>query len=88
MDELQGLRKRLEYIEARNQRVESEKQWETGITRKAILFITTYVLIGLYMWMINVSQPWLNAVIPALGFLVSTLTIQWAKNIFVKRKNQ
>lgn len=82
---MEGLEKRISAIEERNIRVEADKKWETSLIRKAILLITTYILIGIYMEIISISKPWLNAIIPSLGFLISTLTLQWAKNIWSKK---
>jgi hypothetical protein len=82
------LENRLQQIEARNARVEIDKAWETSLTRKALLILFTYLAIGLYMRAINVSQPWLNAIIPAAGFLLSTLTLPFVKRIWIRRNNK
>lgn len=80
-----NIEKRIEAIERRNAKVEADKAWETSLARKVILLITTYLLISVYMTIINIEKPWLNAIIPSLGFLVSTLTIQRAKDIWLNR---
>lgn len=71
---------RLVAIEARNKRVEVDKAWETSYFRRALLVVFTYLSIGLYMWVIGVERAWLNAVIPSLGFLLSTLTLSYFKD--------
>lgn len=86
---MKELEKRLEKIERRNQKVESDKAWETSWTRKILLIIFTYLAIGLYMMAIGVPQWWLNAIVPAVGFLLSTLTLPyfrkfWEKYIYKK----
>jgi len=79
---LAELDKRVSAIELRNQKVEVDKAWETSFTRKLLLILFTYVSIGLYMWVIKINQPWINAVIPTLGFLLSTLTLPYFKNLW------
>lgn len=68
--ETEKLEKRISLIEKRNQRVELDKAWETSYVRRLLLIIFTYLSIGLYMWAIKVSKPWLNAVVPSIGFLL------------------
>lgn len=81
------LEKRITAIEKRNRSVELDKAWEASGTRRALLILFTYVSIGLYMSAIGVVDPWLNAVIPSLGFLLSTLTLPFFKRLWVKRKS-
>lgn len=78
------LDKRITAIETRNARVDTNKAWETSLTRKIILIIFTYLAIGLYMSAIHVDRPWLNAIIPSLGFLLSTLTLPFFKSLWIK----
>lgn len=82
---IEDLDKRIKEIEKRNQRVEIDKAWETSLTRRLLLIIFTYLSIGLYMNAIGVQNPWLNAVIPSLGFLLSTLTLPFFKNLWLTK---
>lgn len=86
MSEITDIKKRLEKIEVRNRRVELDKTWETSWIRRLLILILTYLLIGVYMNVIGVTDPWLNAFIPSLGFLLSTLTIGWVKNLWINSK--
>lgn len=81
MDALE-LEKRIEALEERNQRVELDKTWETSGVRRFLLILFTYVSIGLYLNVISVTSPWLNAIVPSLGFLLSTLTLSFFKKIW------
>jgi len=85
MTECEELAKRVEAIEARNSKVELDKKWETGILRKVFLLVVTYVLLGVYMTFIGVNKSWLNAIIPSLGFLISTLTLGWVKTLWINK---
>jgi hypothetical protein len=78
------LEKRVTKIEERNNRVEMDKKWETSWTRKLILIAFTYLSVGFYMRAINVYKPWLNAIIPSVAFLLSTLTLPFFKSIWSK----
>ena len=79
------LEKRISDIESRNRRVEIDKAWETSLIRRTMIAVFTYLPISLYMYYIGVSDPWLNAIVPTLGFLISTLTLPWIKTLYSKR---
>lgn len=74
----------LEKIEARNKKVEENKAWETSWSRKILLIIFTYLAIAFYLAFIVHINPWINAIVPALGFLLSTLTLPWFRKLWVK----
>lgn len=79
-----SIEERLEKIERRNQKVESDKAWEGSWTRKIVLIVFTYAAVGLYLNVINVQSPWVNAIVPSIGFLLSTLTLPWIKTLWIK----
>ncbi len=86
---MKSLEQRIESIEHRNAKVELDKKWEGSWTRRLLIVAFTYILLGSYMWAIGVGQPLLNAVIPTVGFTLSTLSLPlfrkiWEKNL-VKR---
>ena len=76
---------RLAAIEERNSRVETDKAWETSWTRRIVIAVMTYVVIGLMLSLINADRPWLGAVIPTLGFLLSTLSLPVIKTMWARR---
>ncbi len=84
MPQISNLEKRVEAIEKRNSRVESDKSWEGSWSRKIIIALLTYLIIGSYMNYIGVNSPWINAIIPTTGFILSTLTLRVLKNIWIK----
>ena len=81
------LEKRLAAIEGRNAKVEANKAWETSWTRRALIACVTYLSIGVYFAFIGISNPWLNAVVPTVAFLLSTLTLPYLKKIWLKMQN-
>lgn len=84
MKTLEQLEKEIEDIKERNRQVESNKAWETSYTRRILLMIFTYLAIGFYLQAINVSRPWLNAIVPAIAFMLSTLTLPLFKKLWLK----
>ena len=88
MATIDDFEKRLEKIEQRNQKVELDKAWETSWFRRILLMIFTYLAIGLYLNAIRVPEPWLNAIVPSVGFLLSTLTLPIFKNIWIRLRKR
>ena len=84
MFKIMNLEERIEKIEARNNLVEQNKAWETSWTRKALLIIFTYLAIALYLKFVIGINPWINAVVPSIGFLLSTLTLPWFKTLWTR----
>lgn len=79
------LEERVLQIEKRNERVELDKKWETSWTRRALLSVFTYLALGIYLWAIGISRPWLNSIVPTAGFIISTLTMPWFKRLWRAR---
>lgn len=79
-----SLEQRVRKIEARNERVEADKAWETSWMRRALLTLFTYLAVGVYFQAINIPQPWWTAVVPAVAFMLSTLTLPFFKNVWLK----
>lgn len=89
MPDLENLELRVKQIEERNKNVEAGKAWETSLTRRGLIALFTYLAISLYLQAIDVPNPWLSAIVPTIGFLLSTLTLPffkdwWMKNIYRK----
>ena len=80
------LEKRLAAIEARNRRVELDKAWETSTLRRLLIVVLTYVVMSAFMFAADIDRPFINALIPAAGFGLSTLTISYIKDWWIKRQ--
>ena len=78
------LEARIKKIEERNKRVEKDKEWETSLARRGLLIAFTYLAIGFYLSAINVSNPWLNAIVPSVAFWLSTLTLPIFRKLWEK----
>jgi hypothetical protein len=83
---LEHLEKEIELLKTRNARVEAEKQWEISWQRKVGIIITTYFLMILVFWSLGNTEPVSNAIVPTLGYTLSTLSMGWMKRIFLKSK--
>ncbi|KKU11827.1 MAG: hypothetical protein UX16_C0003G0012 [Parcubacteria group bacterium GW2011_GWB1_45_7] len=82
---MDNLEQRVRKIEERNKKVEADKSWEKSWTRRGLLAVFTYISIGAYLSAINIQNPWINAVVPAVAFMLSTLTMPWFKRLWLQR---
>lgn len=82
---MEDLEKRVARIEERNKKVTADKAWETSSTRKVLVAIFTYLAIALYLKFIVGINPWVNAIVPTVGFLLSTLTLPWFRKLWEKK---
>ena len=77
--------KEIENIKERNKRVETDKAWETSKIRRIIIAILTYLVIVIFLFTIKAPNPWLSAMVPVVGFILSTLTLPILKNLWIKK---
>ena len=85
MATIEELQLEIEEIKKRNQRVETDKAWETSWTRKIVIAILTYIVIVVFFYFAQLPKPFINAIIPAVAFVLSTLTIPLFKKWWLKR---
>ncbi len=81
---MESLEERVSRIEERNRSVELDKHWETSWTRRLLIAAFTYITIGIFLSFIHVEQPWLTAIVPALAFTLSTLTMPFLKKMWLR----
>ena len=86
MKQKRNFEHRIKAIEQRNQRVELDKVWETSWTRRLTITGLTYFVVAAYLEVINNNQPFINALVPAAGFLLSTLVLRKLRTIWQKNK--
>ncbi|PIS04605.1 MAG: hypothetical protein COT81_05570 [Candidatus Buchananbacteria bacterium CG10_big_fil_rev_8_21_14_0_10_42_9] len=84
---MDNLEQKIKKIEERNEKVEADKAWEVSWTRRGLLALFTYLAIGVYLRVIEVDNPWLNAIVPSFAFMISTLTMPWFKKMWLKMRN-
>ena len=76
--------KEIKKIQERNKRVELDKAWETSKTRKISIAILTYLVMVLVMYSLNMDNPCTGAIIPTLGFTLSTFSLDFIKEFWKK----
>lgn len=81
-----NLLKRVERLEARNKRVEGDKAWEISWARRISIMLLTYLVVAFYLHFVVHISPWVNALVPVIGYCASTLTISLFKKRWVARK--
>ena len=78
------LEKELHAIKERNKRVELDKSWEISLTRKLIIALLTYFVIVLFFYVADLPKPFINSIVPTIGFIFSTLSLPWFKRLWIK----
>ncbi|OIO21585.1 hypothetical protein COV61_01820 [Candidatus Micrarchaeota archaeon CG11_big_fil_rev_8_21_14_0_20_47_5] len=84
-----NLQKELEKIKERNARVEADKAWETSLHRRGAVGIAIYAVALVFLYSINAENAVLSALVPAVAYFLSTLTLpflkgMWLKNVYKK----
>lgn len=77
------LEKEIIKIKKRNKKVEIDKAWETSIFRKVIIAVLTYFVIVLFFYFAWLDKPFINAIVPTIWFLLSTLSMKIFKKIWL-----
>jgi len=83
---MQTLEERVQKIEERNRGVEQDKAWETSASRRLLLAFFSYIVVAIFFIIIEVPNPWLNAIVPALAFMIQQLSMPYFKKLWLKRK--
>ena len=86
MNNIKELENRITEIEKRNKKVENDKAWETSSTRKILIIALTYIFAVLYLKIADTTNPFFGAVVPCVGFFLSTQTLSIIKEKWLKRR--
>ena len=86
MNDFEKLEKRIDEIEKRNKRVEADKAWETSTLRKTLIIVMTYVFAVLYLKIADTTNPFFGAVVPCVGFFLSTQTLNVIKKKWLSNR--
>jgi len=82
-ERLQKLEKEIEQIKERNARVEADKAWEVSNFRTFIIAVIIYLIELRYF--INSGNYFINALVTALGFIVSVQSFTFIKKRWLKK---
>ena len=88
MSSIKELETEIRKINERNKRVEADKAWETSWARKIIISVLTYAVIVLFFFAANLPKPFINSIVPAAAFVLSTLTLPIFKKVWLKVHNK
>ncbi len=77
------LEKEVSLIKERNGRVELDKSWETSTFRIVSIVIMTYIITAVVFYFIGVKNYLLSALIPTVGYYLSTQSLPFIKRWWV-----
>ncbi len=72
-------------LKERNLRVEAEKSWEVSFFRKVSIAIVTYIVATLVLYFIGISNFLLSALIPTIGYVLSTQSLPIIKKWWMRK---
>jgi len=85
------LEKEIQGLKERNRRVESDKAWETSYFRRLTIAVSIYVVVALVLYMIDVQNALVAALVPPVGYILSTQSLpaikRWWVNNFLRPKD-
>ncbi|MBI4152723.1 hypothetical protein HY495_03365 [Candidatus Woesearchaeota archaeon] len=81
---MKDIEQRIEAIELRNKKVEADKAWETSATRKILIAVLTYFVVVLFFFTAGLPKPFINSIVPTLGFVLSTFSLPFFKKLWLK----
>ncbi|MFA6038929.1 MAG: hypothetical protein WCV62_03315 [Candidatus Peribacteraceae bacterium] len=73
----------IQNILQRNARVELEKAWEVSWTRRLTIGFLTYIVASCFLWQLGIALPFLQALVPTGGYVLSTLSLPWIKKAWM-----
>lgn len=83
---MQDIQKQIDELKARNKRVEADKARETSWARKIIITVFTYAVVVIFFYTAELPKPRINALVPTLWFILSTLGFWVFKNLRLKQR--
>ena len=75
----------IQSILERNARVEAEKAWEVSLTRRLFLMLLIYLIAAVLLRLTGEPRYLLLSLIPAMGYLFSTLSLPWLKKLWLEK---
>ncbi len=88
MEDVDKLKQVILKLHKRNKRVEADKAWETSWTRRILIFVLTYFVVVAFFLVADLPRPFVNSLVPAGAFILSTLTMPIFKTLWLKNRKQ
>lgn len=82
-DKLGQLENDVSLIKERNKCVEADKAWETSATRMLSILVLTYIFAAAVLYLLNVENFLLSALVPVLGYFLSTQSLPFIKKWWI-----
>ncbi|MFH0873409.1 MAG: hypothetical protein V1846_01060 [Candidatus Komeilibacteria bacterium] len=83
-ESLESIKKEIELIKERNARVETDKAWEISTARVTFISLITYLVATAVLYLIGVKNFYYSALIPTIGYLLSTRSLPAIKAWWIK----
>ena len=83
---IMDIEQELTAIQERNQRVEADKAWEVSWTRRVFIALATYIIASIWLVVIHDSMPFLKALVPTVGYVLSTLSLPFIKQWWISSR--
>lgn len=87
-ERVRQLEKDMDAVKFRNAKVESEKAWEISWVRRSFIAMTTYIIVAIVFLVIGVQGAWLNALIPAIGYILSVQSLPFVKRWWMGKERR
>lgn len=84
MDNIKKLETEIQGLKERNIRVGLDKAWEQSNFRVFSICLLTYIVAVVFLLIIKNENPFVNALVPALGFYLSTQSLPMIKKWWVR----
>ena len=84
---MKRLGEKIDSIIERNSRVEDDKSWETSLFRRAVIAVATYVLVLYFLIIINAPNPYTNALVPSIAYMLQQSSFPVLKKIWLEKKS-
>ncbi len=81
-----NLQERVSVIEERNARVAADKAWETSWVRRGLIAGVTYICAVILLNGMGNENAAMNALVPVVGYLLSTFSLPPIKKIWMQRR--
>ena len=88
MEDVDKLKQVILKLHKRNKRVEADKAWETSWPRRILIFVLTYFVVVAFFLVADLPRPFVNSLVPAGAFILSTLTMPIFKTLWLKNRKQ
>lgn len=84
-EKIEQLENEIRTIKDRNVRVEADKAWETSNMRIGSIMMVTYIVAAIVMYTIGVKNYLLSALVPVVGFYLSTQSLPAIKRYWMRK---